>query len=182
MPLRVGTSVNDLLNGTASQDWLYGQDGNDRLLGLGGDDWLYGGRGNDMLAGGIGNDRLFGGDGSDSITGGDGNDWITSARRFADGSDDNAADSINAGAGDDLVSVGRGDLAYGGAGVDRLFVVGSGNLSGAPAAYNFSGVTGTAVFATGYGGLRALQFESVEVAIRDVARGSSLVGTSGNDS
>lgn len=66
MPLdRLGTSANEVMNGTAAADTLLGAGGNDILRGGDGADWLHGGAGNDTLRGGNGADTLSGGVGAD---------------------------------------------------------------------------------------------------------------------
>ena len=91
----VGTSGDDVLQGTGEADDIRGEGGNDRLLGHGGNDSLAGGPGNDTLiagagadalAGGEGNDVLyFGGDfgGEDAAQGGDGRDALVLQGNYA---------------------------------------------------------------------------------------------------
>lgn len=61
----MGTSADDLMEGTEGADSLYGGSGNDQLYGLGGNDYLNGGAGDDQLWGGLGNNVLEGGTGND---------------------------------------------------------------------------------------------------------------------
>ncbi|WP_284347901.1 type I secretion C-terminal target domain-containing protein, partial [Sneathiella chinensis] len=59
MPLNwTGTSVADLMHGTANDDVLVGMAGDDTLYGEGGDDYIVGGAGDDTLFGGDGADRF----------------------------------------------------------------------------------------------------------------------------
>jgi Ca2+-binding RTX toxin-like protein len=74
MPIYVGTSGPDSIDGGA---------GDDTLQGNGGDDTLHGAAGNDSLAGGAGDDRLDGGTGADTLNGGAGSDTY-----FVDGNGD----------------------------------------------------------------------------------------------
>lgn len=70
----VGTSGDDILNGTAAADIIYGQLGDDEIDGGAGDDTIFGGGDRDTLNGGIGNDILSGGADSDDLSGGAGAD------------------------------------------------------------------------------------------------------------
>ena len=79
--------------GTDNGETITGTEANDILLGLGGNDILYGGDGRDRLSGGDGNDILYGQGGNDTMLGGSGNDTIYARD----------ADTIDGGAGDDLV-------------------------------------------------------------------------------
>ncbi len=64
MRVRYGTSMRDILSGSADADEMYGYEGNDDLWGEAGNDLLYGGLGDDKLVGGEGADLLDGGDGT----------------------------------------------------------------------------------------------------------------------
>ncbi len=70
----VGTTGDDILNGTAAADIIYGQLGDDEIDGGGGNDTIFGGGDRDTLSGGIGNDILSGGADSDDLIGGAGAD------------------------------------------------------------------------------------------------------------
>ena len=129
---------NDRLTGGAGRDFLRGGDGVDRIAGDDGDDDITGGAGDDVIAGGLGkdaidsdagNDEVDGGadddsirdnGGSNVIIGGTGNDRIDVSGSLARGDTNN----INAGDGDDLVSLSGGTVSrlLGGAGVDTLAV------------------------------------------------------------
>jgi VCBS repeat-containing protein len=61
---------NDILIAGAGADELYGDGGNDALQGGADDDVLQGGDGDDFLDGGAGSDAISGGDGNDFILGG----------------------------------------------------------------------------------------------------------------
>ncbi|MFE1597361.1 calcium-binding protein [Methylobacterium sp. ID0610] len=63
-----GNDGNDTLSGGGGADRLVGGKGNDSLIGGEGDDELVGGAGNDTLTGGAGADRFLGGDGIDTVS------------------------------------------------------------------------------------------------------------------
>lgn len=100
-----GYSANDLLDGGAGYDYLYGGQGNDVLIGGETTDttgnYLYGEAGNDKLTGTAGNDTLYGDSGNDTLNGGDGNDFLGEY----EGDYAASINTINAGAGDDQISV-----------------------------------------------------------------------------
>jgi len=126
------------LLGGAGNDSLGGSEIANRLVGRGGDDYASGYGGNDTIEGGDGNDSLEGGLGADWIFGDAGNDVLGDTEQvvllFA--AEDNAADTLLGGAGDDTLLAGGGadsldggtedDLLVGGAGADVL-VGGSGD-------------------------------------------------------
>lgn len=60
-----GSSLREVIIGSAGADIIRGGSGNDCIIGNGGDD---------TLSGESGNDRIFGGDGLDRVTGGSGTD------------------------------------------------------------------------------------------------------------
>lgn len=90
----IGTSGNDILNGTADPEIIIGLAGNDELNGNDGEDELFGNEGRDTLNGGDGNDELFGNDDRDTLNGDDGNDFLS-------GGEDR--DTLNGGLGDDIL-------------------------------------------------------------------------------
>jgi len=127
-----GTSQADLIKGSAGREFIEGAGGSDQVQGRGGLDFTLGGPGLDLVAGGLRSDWTDGGYGDDVNTGGDGadilfaihgddllnggtgRDWIAVGRgsdvvNSGDGGDyvvllnDGRADSINCGAGRDLV-------------------------------------------------------------------------------
>ena len=87
-----GNALANHLTATAFADILNGLGGKDILDGLGGNDILNGGKGNDILNGGPGKDVLNGGPGNDTV-------------RAQDGQ----RDTIDCGAGRDIVYVDRAD-------------------------------------------------------------------------
>ena len=72
----VGSTGNDVLQGTKRNDVICGLTGNDKITGLAGNDVLDGGPGNDTLNGGLGNDQLIGLAGFDNLLGSEGNDSL----------------------------------------------------------------------------------------------------------
>ena len=110
--VKVGTAMDDTLDGTAGADLLIGLQGVDTLSGLADGDLLCGGRGNDILVGGDGDDTLDGDRGNDVLTGGDGNDVLRGGR---------GSDSLSGGLGDDSLTGGMGADAFsGGLGTDLI--------------------------------------------------------------
>lgn len=85
----------DLVEGQAGDDLLFGEAQNDRLFGGAGQDILFGGFDADALRGGADDDLLFGGAGRDTLLGETGDDILIGGSDF---------DSLNGGAGDDIVS------------------------------------------------------------------------------
>jgi Ca2+-binding RTX toxin-like protein len=141
-----GGDGNDFLMAGDGNDTVYGEAGNDVLNGEGHDDMIYAGSGDDDGTGGAGNDQIFGGEGSDTVSGGAGNDaidgglgtdlmaggvgedelfggagddtiWGQSA-----GAQDNDADFLNGGDGNDLLILSQGDTGNGGVGSDTFAV------------------------------------------------------------
>ncbi len=138
-----GDAGNDTLHGGAGGDVLQGGDGDDRLFGHGDDDTLSGGAGDDSLVGSAGDDALDGGPGADALHGdlgddvlrggaahdilfgGWGNDTLSGFEDDPDTdgwSDTDAMDYLNGGGGDDLITVGAGDIVTGGAGSDTFLL------------------------------------------------------------
>jgi Ca2+-binding RTX toxin-like protein len=188
MVMKKGSRGNDTLNGTASVDHIYGFLGNDTIDGKAGNDQLVGGGGNDKIYGGTGNDWLYGGQGADKLYGGAGNDFIFSAGEFLNpyGASDKSADQIDAGAGDDYVSIDKNDIALGGAGTDMLFFSTEDQGSGESISLNFSNIgakTAKSIAATGtsYAATKAGQFENVDLYISNATIGSKIIGSNGDD-
>ena len=185
----LGGLGDDQLDGGDGLDNLSGGDGNDSLYGGfgifadilrggAGNDYLNGGEGNDSLFGDAGNDSLYGGMGSDKLTGGDGNDFLV-------GADDIVADILNGGSGNDRVYAGSLDSALGGAGVDTLQISLSTprvtDTEPVPLHVNLAKITGKKAADIGYLGIKAGQFERADINIYGLAKGSTLVGTKGDD-
>lgn len=119
-----GGRGDDRINGGADNDKINGADGNDTINGdapsTTGADTIFGGLGSDSLNGGPGGDVIYGDDndgdldedGSDTLLGGDGIDYLNG---------NGAADSVDAGAGDDFLGNIDGviDTLDGGDGNDR---------------------------------------------------------------
>ena len=72
----IGTSHDDILNGTSGTDCIVGNGGRDIIDAGPGNDVVFGGDGDDTITGGSGDDQLFGGSGRDTLSGGDGNDQL----------------------------------------------------------------------------------------------------------
>lgn len=202
-----GDGGNDRLSGAESS---YGGDGDDvivsteRAEGGGGNDIitattrkptsyeieLDGGTGDDTLTGGSIRNLLAGGAGSDVLIGGKSGDSIGTAARIETFKDPHLQldtgterDRVEAGAGNDLVSIGFGDSADGGAGRDHLTL----SLAGATRAV-FADLTGLTAGATvTIGGGTITGFESAtaitgtEWADRIIVGGFSFNGGDGDD-
>ncbi|WP_121628985.1 Ig-like domain-containing protein [Tropicibacter alexandrii] len=117
-----GNAGNDSLDGGADTDYLYGDAGEDTLIGGDGRDYLYGEEGDDTLYGGLGDDYMTQGQGGGLLDGGAGNDYLQASTDYSpqgnaetllggDGNDtirsagSYSSDVVDAGAGDDLVSL-----------------------------------------------------------------------------
>ena len=98
--------------GDGNDNTIFGGAGNDILRGLGGDD---------TLQSGTGNDRLYGGPGDDIMRGGAGNDIYN-----VDSTDDQVIELPNEGT--DLV--GSSATFTLGANIERLILIGTGNIDG----------------------------------------------------
>ena len=161
-----GTSLANIITGSASDNNLFGYDGADTIIGTGGADFIYGGAGNNSMSGGQGVDRIYGDAltaGNDSVSGGAdqdliytyggadtlhgdaGNDWL-----IAGDSDDsllgcNDDDNLYGDAGADILNGqgGTGDILYGGSGNDTLLdTVGANWLFGEDGLDTLTGGTG----------------------------------------
>ena len=73
---RVGTALNDVINGTSGRDVIVGLGGADTINGNGGDDVICGLDGPDTVDGGAGNDWIDGGASPDDLSGGSGDDFL----------------------------------------------------------------------------------------------------------
>lgn len=87
------------LEGSTAADVITGPSRRATLSGLEGRDTLTGGGRDDTISGGTGADKITGGLGADVITGEGGNDTI----KYTDGSDASGAESVDGGAGSDLL-------------------------------------------------------------------------------
>lgn len=115
----VGTSRNEVINGTAGADVIYGLAGNDTIDGRGGDDLLCGGTGNDSLTGQAGDDIAFGEVGNDVVLGGGGDDVLDGGVGNDSLSGGDGADALDGGAGNDALDGGAGaNTVNGGPGAD----------------------------------------------------------------
>ncbi|SLN60138.1 Hint domain-containing protein [Roseisalinus antarcticus] len=134
-----GGDDNDLVHGDAGNDTVDGGLGDDYVRGGTGDDTLQGGAGDDLLDGGDDDDSIVGGEGSDSVLGGEGNDVINAGNHVdpaldtgfpsylgfppvaPDADPTNDLDTVDGGAGDDIISTGDdNDSILGGTGNDFI--------------------------------------------------------------
>jgi len=109
------------------RDSIIGGNGDDTITTGDDDDTIVSGAGNDVVDAGIDDDLVTTGDGSDTVLGGQGNDTIDTSGSFlplideADPFPDNDRDSVDAGAGDDVITTGDDDdTVIGGAGDDTI--------------------------------------------------------------
>lgn len=145
------TSGDDVLTGTNGDDFLSGLAGDDLITGLRGSDLLDGGAGNDTLVGNEGSDLLDGGAGSDTLTGHTGSDFLVGGGSAAleaflvtgvgvvgfDDFADREADSLNGGAGSDVLVLDRSDTGTGGDGADAFVVFESADQTGSATITDF---------------------------------------------
>lgn len=123
----LGGGNDDVMRGGAGNDLLLGGFGEDLLQGNGGADTLDGEGGDDVLEGGEGSDQLFGAEGSDVLIGvlrADGASVVSGGEQILPATDVVDPDTLYGGPGEDLMILGRGDIAYGG-GAEDTFAVGS---------------------------------------------------------
>jgi len=179
---RVGTDLDNRINGGTGNDSIAGLSGDDTLIGWEGDDTIDGGDGDDTIDGGASDDVIYGGDGLDIVDGGAGDDVIYGGggNDTLDGGAD--TDHLFGGSGADTFFVSLGDdIVDGGSGSDLL---------------NFQHITGGGVtvnLATGAVTLpdpeSSLAFKAIErlsgTAAADTftgdARNNQLFGRDGND-
>jgi len=134
-----GGAGSDVLTAGDSAGYLDGGSGNDAITGGVGDDVLEGGEhsdaqsaGDDTIDGGAGDDSIRGGFGADLLRGGSGDDVIdhlgrTEEREIIEQHNfawhiDDAADSLEGGAGDDTLIFDGSDVASGGEGSDLFWL------------------------------------------------------------
>jgi Ca2+-binding RTX toxin-like protein len=146
-----GLAGDDLITGLRGSDLLDGGAGNDTLVGNEGSDLLDGGAGDDTVIGGFGNDVLLGGAGSDTLTGHTGSDFLVGGGSAAleaflmtgvgvvgfDDFADREADSLNGGAGSDVLVLDRSDTGTGGDGADAFVVFESADQTGSATITDF---------------------------------------------
>lgn len=104
----VGTTGNDVINGTNGNDVIVGLGGNDTINGGNGNDIICGDGGNDILNGGNGMDTLFGGFGNDTLNGNNGNDSLDGGGNNDTLAGNNGDDTLTGGTGADSFSGGHG--------------------------------------------------------------------------
>ncbi len=93
------------VTGNSARDTIYGQSGSDTMYGGQNIDYLYGGDGDDVLRGRSGRDELYGGAGADTLDG---------------RGDEERADQLFGGRGQDLLVFNDTDTVFGGSGSDRF--------------------------------------------------------------
>lgn len=121
-PTRQTGESDDLVAALGGNDYIDLAGGNDGAQGGGGNDSMNGGEGNDTLLGQAGNDTLDGGAGSDVMLGGAGDDVMLDAEASLTGpAVATSADTYVGGAGNDSITLGDTDKAYGGTGDDQFF-------------------------------------------------------------
>jgi Ca2+-binding RTX toxin-like protein len=112
----------------------------------------------------------------DKLDGGAGNDTL-------DGGDDRVIDILNAGAGNDRVTIREADVALGGTGIDKLTLFTTSHGRGKIEYHiDLTGISGKKAAAIGYGDAKAGQFEKASVTIYDAAVNSTITGSKGDDS
>jgi len=159
----VGTSGDDVLQGSEERDVIWAGPGDDVVYGARGSDLICGGPGADMILGGRGNDTINGGPGDgDRVYGGLGDDKL--------GGGPGDGDEVGGGLGIDLVNGGPGDedLVHGDYGWDRMDG-GPGRGDLASFATNVAGGRGAGVWASlragkarGDGHDKLFRFEGIE--------------------
>jgi Ca2+-binding RTX toxin-like protein len=137
-----GVNGDDRMFGNGGDDLITGAGGDDELFGGAGQDIVFGEDGDDFIRGGADDDLLVGGEGEDTLRGDAGDDVIQSVDildedaflesaidaeteddvvvNFDFDADENEADTVFAGVGDDIVLFGGNDVVSGGAGEDIL--------------------------------------------------------------
>jgi len=122
----LGTDGDDVLIADSDSNPSHGELSDDYILdGGAGSDFLAGASGDDHLNGGTGEDILVGGLGKDTLYGGDGDDLIVAHQLYWDiPADQDVADVIDAGDGDDILELGNFDVATGGKGLDVFKILG----------------------------------------------------------
>lgn len=192
-----GGSNNDILAGGGGNDIVAGESGNDHVDGGQGDDVLLGGAyfvmgnavaetGNDLVLGGTGHDWVFGdswsqanpfdfgiGGGNDTLDGGAGDDLVVGQA---------GDDTLHGGAGDDVLSGRQGnDFASGGADNDQVNGdAGDDFLRGGEGDDALSGGDGNDIL-LGEGGIDALAGDAGRDVLIGGRQGDQLLGSSGDD-
>jgi len=116
----VGTSGDDLINGTPGDDVILGLSGNDIINGNGGDDIVCSGSGSDVVTTGSGDDYLHGEGGADIFDAGNGDNKI-------DADFGSLGDVVLTGSGDDYILLGSGDNDVQASDGDNFIITSSGD-------------------------------------------------------
>jgi Ca2+-binding RTX toxin-like protein len=130
-----GTNGDDVIVGLGGNDVINGGNGDDIICGNAGDDTLNGGTGDDTLLGSYGLDTLNGQNGVDTLDGGDGDDILSGGNEPDTLTGGNGNDSLAGGTGDDVLDGGANNDALAG---DK----GDDSLTGGTGADSFSGGQG----------------------------------------
>lgn len=112
----------DTIDGGEGADVIYANGGNDTVTGSSGMDTVYGGAGNDSISYTSSSDDvlLYGNAGSDTLNGSGGDDTIYGGNASSDTAD--SSDSIDGGAGTDIIYANTGnDTVTGSAGADTVY-------------------------------------------------------------
>lgn len=143
-----GGTGEDNIFGSGGQDTLSGDDGDDGLIASAGDDTVFGGAGSDFAVGGSGADSILGGAGNDILYGGeydnepdveDLNTLRTDPLNFdLIEVNDEAADTLNGGDGDDALFLDSGDVGRGGSGSDLFALLANEEVGDAIAITDYS--------------------------------------------
>ena len=177
---RVGTDLNNRINGGKGDDAMTGRGGNDTLIGWEGDDTIGGGDGNDTIDAGDGDDHVDGGSGNNNIKGGLGDDVISTGDGLdtLDGGGDD--DTLNGGSWADALTGGEGsDLLNGGSGSDTASYLAS--TAGISLALDgFFAAAGDAAFDTLIS-IERITGSNFADALRGNGGVNRLTGSGGND-
>lgn len=180
----------------SGNDTLTGGSGNDRMFGYSGNDHLDGGAGDDVILAGYGDDTVIGGDGNDVIMADDDQSMYVDATGSKLPGQYNAAfvngnDTIDAGAGDDVVQLIDGvDTVNLGSGNDQLeSLLGTATVMGGSGDDEMTAYGGMATFhgeegndtLTSHGGSDQLYGGSGDDTLTAGLGDDSLDGGSGND-
>jgi Ca2+-binding RTX toxin-like protein len=129
----VGKATDDKIDGTRLDDNLSGQGGNDTIIGGLSDDQIDGGEGNDRLEGGADDDIIFGGTGNDELFDGTHDDTLYGGigddKLHATYGSDYGGDTLDGGAGNDLMDAVADHVTMTGGDGNDTMVAGKGGSS-----------------------------------------------------
>jgi len=104
--------------------YVEGGSSNGVFMTTGDEDSIFAGKGDDLVIGGNGASYLNGDDGDDTIFSSNERYFVTTRTTDIATFSDASKDTLNGGAGDDLIYLGTGDEGTGGAGADTIFAIG----------------------------------------------------------